>query len=268
MPSFCFRADPFGIWRDDQLVIFAEAFDYRTRIGHIDALIYDPDLRLVECRTVLKEPWHLSYPFIIEAEGEVWMLPEAYRSGTLTLYRARRFPFEWEAVHKIPLDGPAIDATPFFYNDRWWLFYAPSAEKHRRTSHLHVAWAETLTGTWYCHPLNPVRINPSSTRPGGTPFRTEEGIVLPVQDCRWTYGGAIRQLVIRRLDEFHFEAEEREGLGASDTMAPYTNGLHTLAAAGPVTLFDAKLIDSSFAGSLVGIRGIIRRFFRERGLVS
>src|SRR3978361_1390041 len=29
-----FRADPFGIWRDGVFYVFAEAFDYRVRIGH------------------------------------------------------------------------------------------------------------------------------------------------------------------------------------------------------------------------------------------
>ena len=267
MSPFSFRADPFGFWRDDRLTIFAEAFDYRTRIGHIDALVYDKDLRLLECRTALKTPWHLSYPFVFEADGDVWMLPEAYRSGTLRLYRARAFPFDWEPVCEIPLDGPAIDATPLFHDGKWWLLYAPSADKSARTSHLHVAWAEKLTGPWHLHPLNPVRISLSGSRPGGTPLRTGQGIVLPVQDCRRTYGGAIRQLVIRTLDTTHFEAEERDGLSAPTWMAPATDGLHTLASAGPVTLIDVKELHASLLGNVIGLRGIIRRFLRGKGIM-
>lgn len=267
MPPFCFRADPFGVWRDDRLTIFAEAFDYRTRLGHIDALVYDRDLQLLEYRTALKTPWHLSYPFVFEADGAMWMLPEAYRSGTLTLYRARTFPFDWEPVCTIALDGPAIDATPLFHDGKWWLLYAPSADKAARTSHLHVAWADRLTGPWHLHPLNPVRISPSGTRPGGTPLVTDEGIILPVQDCRRTYGGAIRQLLIRTLDTTRFEAEERDGLTAPAWMAPATDGLHTLSSAGPVTLIDVKELHASWRGKAVGLRGIVRRLLRERGIM-
>jgi hypothetical protein len=259
MPPGSFRADPFALWRGGHLHVFAEAFDYRDRVGHIDLLIFDRDLNLLECRTVLKTPWHLSYPFVFEADGEIWMLPEAFQSGALTLYRARRFPFEWEPVCEVPLDGPAIDATPFFYGEKWWLFYAPSHSKLAKKSHLHVAWSDSLTGPWKLHPLNPVRIDLSSTRPGGTPFARNGVINLPVQDCRATYGAAICILEIDCLDETQFSATVGEMLVAPPWMAPFTEGLHTLATAGSVTLIDVKRMDVSLHGKLGRVDGIIRQ---------
>lgn len=258
MPPGTFRADPFGIWRDGSLHVFAEAFNYRTRVGHIDLLRYDSDLNLLECRSVLKKPWHLSYPVVFEAEGETWMLPEAYKSGTLTLYRAREFPSEWEPVCDIPLDGAAIDATPLFHEGTWWLFYSPSHSKVARRSHLHVAWADHPTGPWHPHPLNPVRVDPGSARPGGTP-RVQRGvIILPVQDCRTTYGGAIRELSITRLDRTSFTAADHAGVGAAGWMAPFTDGFHTLATAGPVTLIDVKCMDASLHGKAMRLHGIMQ----------
>src|ERR1700742_262414 len=62
-PPFAFRADPFALWRDGRLHVFTEAFDYRTRIGHVDLLVYDRNLNLLETKPVLRAPWHLSYPF-------------------------------------------------------------------------------------------------------------------------------------------------------------------------------------------------------------
>jgi hypothetical protein len=267
MPRLAFRADPFGLWQDGRLHVFAEAFDYRTRIGSIDALVYDADLNLIECRSALKAPWHLSYPCVFEADGEIWMLPEAYRSGTLTLYRARRFPFEWERVCDIPLDGPAIDATPLYHRGKWWLFYAPSAEKAGRRSHLHVAWSDKLTGPWQLHPLNPLRVDISSARPGGVPIVQDGIITLPVQDCRDTYGGAIRLLTITTLSETQFEATDAPGVAAPAWMAPFDQGFHTLSPAGPVTLIDVKRMTNSLADNAVRIRGIARRTLRETGVL-
>ena len=268
MPSCAFRADPFGLWRDGRLYIFAEAYDYRTRIGHIDVLVYDGALNHLETRTVLKAPWHLSYAFVFEAEGETWMLPEGYKSGTLTLYRARAFPDDWEAVCAIPLDGPAIDATPFWHAGKWWLLYAPSYNPAVRRSHLHVAWSDQLTGPWHLHPLNPVRVDPASTRPGGTPMVVDGTIVLPVQDCRSTYGGALRALTIETLDETRFVASDRAGLTASAWMAPFTEGCHTLASVGPVTLIDVKRTETSFHGEAVRIQGVLRRRWREARILE
>ncbi len=95
-----YLADPFGLWRDGRLHVFTELYDYRVRVGAIEAMVFDAGFRLLEQRRVLAEPWHLSYPFVFEAEGETWMLPEANRSRTLTLYRAVEFPFRWEAAHR------------------------------------------------------------------------------------------------------------------------------------------------------------------------
>ncbi|MBW8811896.1 MAG: hypothetical protein JF588_00600 [Caulobacterales bacterium] len=237
-----FIADPFGLWRDGRLNVFVEAYDYRDRHGVIEAYVLDEALEVLERRTVLREPWHLSYPFVFEAEGATWMLPEAFRSGGLTLYRAEAFPDRWAAATRIELDDVAIDATSVFHDGLWWLFYAPAgASAADKIGRLHLAWAERLTGPWRTHPGNPVRRDVRSSRPGGTPFVGADGrLVLPVQDCARTYGGAIRPLRISVLTPDRFEAEAGEPLVPPAAFGAYTDGLHTLSAAGPVTLIDAK----------------------------
>lgn len=238
--SFRFLADPFGLWRDDRLYVFVETYDYRVRIGAIEVLIYDAALRLIDRRPVLNEPWHLSYPLVFEAEGETWMLPEAHRSGRLTLYRATDFPIRWEAAHVIALDHVAVDATPVFHDGRWWLFYTSADREPDKMSALHVAFADRLTGPWTPHPGNPVRVDVTSARPGGMPIVVDGRVVLPVQDCSRTYGGAIRPLTVTTLTPDRFVAEAGAPVTAPMSAAPYVEGLHTLAAAGPVTLVDMK----------------------------
>ena len=203
-------------------------------------LTFDADLKLLDRQPALKEPWHLSYPFIIEAEGETYMLPEAHRSGKLTLYRAEDFPTRWTPVTTIELDQVAIDATPVFHDGLWWLFYTPATTKAEKVSALHLAYAERLTGPWTPHAANPVRFDPSSARPGGTPVIVDGEIVLPMQDCTRTYGGAIRTLRVTVLTPDRFEAHASEAILPPASFGRHVDGLHTLAAAGPVTLIDAK----------------------------
>lgn len=252
-PAFSFLADPFGIWRDGRLHIFAEAFDYRTRHGVIDVLTFDADLTLRTRRTVLREPWHLSYPFVVEADGETWMIPEAHRSGAVTLYRATAFPAGWEPVTRLELDTPAVDATPFRHDGLWWLAYSPSGSQDLKQGRLHLAYAEALTGPWRVHPGNPVRIDRGSSRPGGTPFLDDGVLTLPVQDCAATYGGAIRLLQIHDLTPERFAADVGPRLSPPATGAPYCDGLHTLSACGDVTLIDVKRIDHSPVGLAIDL---------------
>jgi hypothetical protein len=238
--SLRFFADPFGVWRDGRLYVFVEIYDYRNRVGAIEVLTYDQDLDLLDRQPALKEPWHLSYPFLIETGGETYMLPEAHRSGKLTLYRADDFPTRWTPVQTIDLDQVAIDATPLFHDGLWWLFYTPATTRAEKVGALHVAFAESITGPWTPHPGNPVRLDPSSARPGGTPVVVDDAIVLPVQDCRKTYGGAIRPLTITVLTPDRFEAQAGEAITAPAGFGRHVAGFHTLSAAGPVTLIDAK----------------------------
>jgi hypothetical protein len=238
--SLRFLADPFGVWRDGRLYLFGETYDYRDRLGAIDVLTFDADLKLLDRRPALREPWHLSYPFIVEEDGRTYMLPEAHKSGRLTLYRAERFPDRWAPAATIELDQVAIDATPLWHGGRWWLFYTPATTREAKVSNLHVAYADRLAGPWTPHPLNPVRIDKASSRPGGTPLLVDGAIILPVQDCSATYGGAIRPLRITTLTPDSFEAHARGALTAPPSFAPYVEGLHTLSAAGALTLLDAK----------------------------
>ena len=238
--SLRFLADPFGVWRDGRLYVFAEIYDYRDRVGAIDVLTFDSDLRLLSQRPALREPWHLSYPVIVEEDGEIFMLPEAHKSGGLTLYRAEDFPTVWKAAATIVLDRIPIDATPIRHDGLWWLFYTPATSKAEKVSALHVAYAPRLTGPWTPHPGNPVRFDPSSSRPGGTPLVSDGELLLPVQDCSRTYGGALRMLRITALTPERFEAQAGGIISAPAGFKPYTDGLHTLSAAGEVTLIDAK----------------------------
>ncbi len=244
-----FLADPFGVWREGRLHLFAEAYDYRSRHGVIVLIELGADFTPIRRRVVLQEPWHLSYPQVFEADGETWMLPESHRSGTLTLYRAAAFPDLWEPAACLPLDTAAIDATPFRHDGLWWLAYSPAGPQHWKQGRLHLAFAERLTGPWRPHPGNPVRIDRASSRPGGTVWIEDGAPHLPVQDCTRTYGGAIRPLRIDRLDPERFEAEAAPPLAPPSAARRYSHGLHTLSACGPVTLFDVKRIDRSIWGA-------------------
>jgi len=258
-PHFTFLADPFGIRRADATYLFAEFYDYRTRHGVIDLIRLGRDLVPIGRETVLREPWHLSYPYVFEAEDDIWMLPEAYRSGKLTLYRASPFPIAWKPAATLLLDTPAIDPALFRHDGRWWLFYSASTDKAARLGTLHAAWADELTGEWHIHPENPIRIDRAGARPAGTPFELDGALVLPVQDNSNTYGGGIRLLHVTLLSPTRIEMREGAMLTPPSDFSPFDEGLHTLSACGPITLIDAKRIDRSGRGLLIDLRRMVAR---------
>jgi hypothetical protein len=80
------------------------------------------------------------------------------------------------------------------------------------------------------------------------PLVIDGRIVLPVQDCSRTYGGAIRPLTMTVLTPDRFEAEVGDAMVPPASSAPFVEGFHTLSAAGPVTLVDMKRTELSLHG--------------------
>jgi hypothetical protein len=260
MPKpYCFIADPFGLWWSKEFTVFVEYLDYRKKKGEIHYYRYNSAFKLQDQGVALTAPFHLSYPFLIQDKSQIYMLPEAHKSGKLTLYKAVRFPDQWEPVADL-LSFPVVDASVVFYRGLWWMFYSPIGEGHNPLKELCIAFCPTLTGEWTVHPLNPVRSCLASSRPAGTPFFQGEKLILPTQDNRETYGGQITFLEIKTLTPTAFEAEEVKTLPPHAISDPlYKDGLHTLSDGGIVTLFDVKRILKSRYRHLINIKKRTKR---------
>jgi hypothetical protein len=256
--AFQYVADPFGIERDGVLTVFVEAFDYRVRRGEIHFYQYGADDALIGQGVALIEPVHLSYPSLIEDGGELFMLPEGYKSGGLTLYRCVRFPDVWEPVRQI-MDVPAIDATLVKHGDRWWAFYALPGPADRAMRELHVAWSDSLMGPWTLHSANPVRSGFEASRPGGTAFVHDGALHLPVQDCSTTYGAAVNLLRIDVLTPEAFEARPVKRFEPTGLLADHEDGFHTLSGMGGVTYVDVKRILQSSSEGWIKAQFKLRR---------
>lgn len=241
-PAGCFHADPFALWRDEHLHVFVEAFDYRVRVGTIEVLVFDRALRLIDHGPVLSEPWHLSYPYLVEWEGETWMLPEAHMSRALRLYRAVDFPFRWETAAVLQMDQVTIDPTVIHHGGLWWMFSAAGRTVAEADGRLSIHFADRLTGPWHPHPHNPVHISQRGGRPGGSARIIDGQLMVPLQDCTRTYGGSVLPLWFDALTPDRFSARMGAPLEPLPGYAPYNRGLHTISAAGDRTLIDVKRI--------------------------
>lgn len=259
-----FRADPFGLWHGGRLYIFVETFDPRDQRGRIEVLTYSDELDLISIDLALQEPWHLSYPYVFRSGDDYLMMPEARGARRLTLYKAHSFPLGWKGEFTIPLPERAVDATPLFWRDKWWLFYCIRRGRSHRTSELHVAFANELAGPWQNHPSNPVRRGLSASRPGGSPLIGDGYIDLPVQDASNGYGGALRRLRITNLDEERFEAHDSDWLQAPAMFAPFNDGLHTLSSADHVSLIDVKCVERPVLVRLLSGVGKVPKSHEQR----
>ena len=73
-------------------------------------------IKINEPRIILDKPFHLSYPFIIQDNDHIFMLPEQSQSQGLMLYIATDFPHKW-TEHKLLINRPQADSTILYHNN-------------------------------------------------------------------------------------------------------------------------------------------------------
>jgi hypothetical protein len=194
-------ADPFLLEERGAVHLFFEDLDKSCGKGVISHSRLATDGTLTRPMPVLERPYHLSYPFIFQWDGQIFMLPESGHNRTIELYRCRDFPDCW-TLDRVLLEGwRATDATLHQSDDgRWWMFAAVD-ELGEGCPALFLFKAATPLGPWYPHPHNPIQTDPRHTRPAGRLFRRAGRLLRPAQDASLRYGGAVWLMEVLELTE-------------------------------------------------------------------
>jgi len=244
-----YLADPFALPGGSEMAL-VEDYDYRTHRGVIAAIRLDGG---GHPEPVIDPGVHASYPYLFEADGATWCAPETYQAGELRLYRAVRFPDEWEHV-ATPVTGVGVlDPTVWHHEGRWWIFGTDHADGPNTKLRLWHS-AELLSG-WEPHPMNPVKTDVRSSRPAGTPFVADGALFRPAQDGSSSYGGGITINRVDILTPTAFSEVAVAHVPPPDT-GRYRHGIHTLSAAGDHrTVVDGRrdtFIAAAFRRELTG----------------
>jgi hypothetical protein len=184
-------ADPFIIKRDGKHYVFFEEYRFDRPKGVISCLEIDPSGNPVAARVVLERDYHLSYPFVFEWQGRMYLLPESTANRTVELYRAVDFPHRWVLDRVLLRDIGLTDATLWQQGDRFWLFACSQGQSHSVNDELNLYSADTPLGPWKPHPRNPVVADVRRARPAGQLFRANGRLFRPTQDCSVRYGYAV-----------------------------------------------------------------------------
>lgn len=236
-----FFADPFAVeWRGKRYMFF-EDLCHRIGKGIISAQEFGPHGPVGQAFPVLEEPWHLSYPFLIEDAGELWMIPESSKSGQVTLYRCVDFPGKWERCAALLEGIEAADATIFRHEGMYYMMSAVREDLGGYSDTLAIHYALDLIGPWREHAAEPVLIDAGAARPAGALVRQAGALWRPVQDCTRGYGRALRLARIDRLDREVFE----QTFTADIASGPLWPGgrLHTLNRCGSLECIDGVSIN-------------------------
>jgi hypothetical protein len=203
-----FVADPFMIYRKGVWYLFFEAFRKDSQTGEIGLAVSSDIVRWEYRKIVLRESFHLSYPYVFEWEGSCYMIPESLGADEIRLYKSRNFPNEWQ-FHLSLMRGRYADPSIFRYRDRWWMFACDTPFAHRS---LRLYSAPHLEGPWEEHPESPiVEHDASIARPAGRVVVYDGRLIRFAQDCSREYGGQVRAFEITDLSPKSYSERPASG---------------------------------------------------------
>ena len=238
-PKDRYWADPFALEKNGRYFVFFEELPFKTGRAHISMLEIDRATgKASAAQPVLERPYHLSYPFLMEHEGQLYMIPETAQNGTVELYRCIDFPLRWK-LERVLMEGVrCVDATFHRGADRWWMFANAAAQDSRVfDDELHLFSADRLHGEWIPHPRNPVKSDARCARPAGQLFWRNGALYRPAQICAPLYGSGLSINRVLRLTPRDYAERQVERILPSRREGLL--GLHTVNRAGDLTVIDA-----------------------------
>jgi hypothetical protein len=216
-PRLKYYADPFLWSHQGRACLFVEEFDYLAHRARLCALPLDEHgVPHGRAQPLDVGGRHVSFPFLFEHGGRLYLVPETCADRTVDLYECEAFPDRWRRVRRMFYGIDAADTVVFPHAAKWWLMTSVRAHSGTLSRHLEIHYADDpLSGEWRAHPVNSRRLyadRPRGTgRNAGAPLRHESLLLRPMQQNTHYYGETLRWMKIALLDERHFREEPYEG---------------------------------------------------------
>ena len=166
-------ADPMLIEKDDKIFLFVEVFDNKTGLGCIGYSVLQNDV-FTTPKIIIRESFHMSYPYVFEINGQIYMMPETSGDRCIQLYKSVDFPEKWEKCRVIANINNAVDSVLLY--DKY-IVTSLLIDNFNKTTKLAIIDFKTgLT-------LNDDFEESQQTRGAGRIFNINGHLIRPAQDC-------------------------------------------------------------------------------------
>jgi hypothetical protein len=235
-PPWRYLADPFVISREGKDFCYVEDYDIATHRGRISVYELGSDGG-VFLGVALDETFHLSFPYLFEYGGNLYMCPETSGNNDIRIYRCVDFPLRWQLEKTIMKDILAVDSMLFEKDSKWWMLTNIDPLQSGDFLELHIFSANSpLDDMWKAHSQNPIYVDASCARnaglvkDGGRLFRMAQAQGFDF------YGKSVSINEIVELDENAFVEQRIRTI--TPTFRKGIAGTHHLHSNGSVTVFD------------------------------
>ena len=200
-PKDGFLADPFLIERGDLSYCFVEEYSYKKNKGKISTYLLSKD-SAQPLGTALEESFHLSFPYLIEHDQDLFMIPESASNKDIRLYKNISFPNEWVLEKILMKNVDAADTVVFYKNDMWFMLTnicSSSMSDHQSELHLFTS-KELASDNWSPAANNPIIFDSLKARNGGCFEYNGDHYRVNQVHAKSHYGKSLEINVISHID--------------------------------------------------------------------
>lgn len=223
-------ADPFLFKYSGKTFIFCEAFDIFQDKGIIAYRYLKENGKLSKLYPCLDLPFHLSYPYIFEHDGDIFMVPETGSADEIQLYKATHFPNKWKKQKVLLKNKSACDTNFLVYDGNAYMFtliFDKSKDKYVYDK----LFAYILKDEEFVEfPINPIVNNSELARNAGDFISHNNNLYRVSQNCSSIYGENLNFLKITDLSPNSYKEVLIKKIGLNDISLNSNknyNGIHT-----------------------------------------
>ena len=205
-----YQADSFLFVQGDELFLFYELQHWDD--PGVIAMVKTRDLKTwTDPVVVLQQPFHLSFPYVFEDEGQVYMVPESQESDGIHLFRADNKELTSFSRVRTLLHQERSAGIHYNFNDShiykkdgtYYLFTAYQKD-WMYYQELYIT-DNLLTGEFRRHVASPVCMSNEFGRNGGSLITIDGRLLRVTQDCHADYGANVSLMEVTKLTptEYH-----------------------------------------------------------------
>lgn len=199
-------ADPFLINYNNRKLCFLEDYSIETGKGDI-SLFEITDNGPIFLGRIIKEDFHLSFPYVFEYNNSLYLVPESCKNKDIRLYKCIDFPLHWEVCKVLKNDISAVDTLILRKDGLWWML--TNVNKYNNdesSSELHIFYSNDLINSkWVEHTKNPVSVSINNGRNGGLFLLDQKIYRVGQRQKSYMYGHSFTLNLITKLDKDTYE---------------------------------------------------------------
>ena len=223
-PSDRWYADPFILSVTDSTVeLLVERYKYDEGKGVLSNLLINrKNNHLIRESVILELTTHLSFPFIIEESGVIYVMPENYQSGRLSIYEYDRGHNSLINPHVL-VNEPLVDAVCKKIDENYYIFATKYDDNfYEAAKILYIYRSTSLKGKYVL--IQTIPYEKAEGRGAGEIIEFDGNLFRPSQDCNDGYGKCVIFSKLN-LKDGTFQVAEQGRILPSDIK--YSLGLHT-----------------------------------------